>query len=97
MKNRRIRARLGRSHLPFKTYNGPLPELVRLTDFGRLCFHEASRPDMRTLRLWFDRGVIEGARVIGGVRFVDLQVFAASTGDPLVDRVLRDARQGGAQ
>ncbi len=63
-------------------------KLASLSEFRDLVFSEGSRPDQRTLRKWFDEGLLDGARLIGESRFIDLEAFTLRTGDPLVDQVL---------
>ena len=46
-------------------------------------------PSKVSVRRWANNGTLPGAKKIGGSWFVDIEVEKKSTGDDLVDNVLR--------
>lgn len=46
-------------------------------------------PSMQTVRRWANNGDIPGAKKLGGSWFIDIDVEENTTGNDLVDQVLR--------
>lgn len=58
------------------------------SQFAKQHFTDDSRPSIRTVQRWIEKGDLPGRR-IGGRYYVDTLTFAAK-GDELVMKVLRD-------
>lgn len=63
--------------------------LITVEEFRKRYFVSGSEPDTRTIRAWIDKGELIG-RVVGKLYYVDLDRWETNTGNPLVDKVLRN-------
>lgn len=64
--------------------------LKKLSLFQAEHFEPGSAPTMKTLRTWVDDGTLPG-RKIGGMYYIDMAKYEATTGNALVDKVLKAA------
>ena len=60
-----------------------------IAEYQKKRFTEESRPELKTLRSWIDNGELPGKR-IGRKYFVNITLEEKATGNPLVDKVLRN-------
>ena len=67
--------------------NAPVKKLMPLEEWRTTRF--TTPPSKPTVRRWANEGSLPGAKKIGGSWFVDLEEEAMTTGDDLVDQVLR--------
>lgn len=65
-----------------------MAKLLKLYEWRKRRFDEP-RPSLRACQKWASEGQIVGARKYGALWFVDPELEAKTTGNPLVDRVLR--------
>lgn len=64
-----------------------MAKLMLLIEWRERNFIEP-RPSLRTFQKWCSEGEIPGAKKIGNLWFVDIEINEKTTGNPLVDRVL---------
>lgn len=64
-----------------------MAKLMLLSEWRERNFIEP-RPSLRTFQKWCSEGEIPGAKKIGNLWFVDIEINKKTTGNPLVDRVL---------
>jgi hypothetical protein len=63
---------------------------MRIEEYMRTRFAPGSCPALKTLRRWINEGKLPGVKK-GHFYFVDIDAEKHTTGNPLVDHVLRDS------